>query len=1637
MRRALLCLLMLVPALYLLGCGPVGIALAGGTTGGIFGFGGKKEKEDNNAAPFVIVNALLREDSPASINYLLLDPESNAASISAQYRVGAGPWQNCTAGLGGDGTSGLASSPAGVPHVFKWDFVSDLGTTALTSPVDVRVAANDGRQGPFGERLGLVIGNDPPVVSGVNANATSGLVLVSFTISDSSSDVGTVDVAFSTDQAQTWNVLSALAGDFLGSPPAGLLTTTGGQTAQFIWNSNVSLPSFQGDVFLRLVPKDAPPGYPLPTEGAAVVFGPVQISNTANTPPRLTVLTPLTGAVESSRVRVEYTLADDQSNPSEVFVEWSLNGTAYNTATVSNQTLPGVSGPFVTTPAPARFELVWEALVDFAAAAPNSVFLRLTPRDAAAGQAQVFGPLTVFGNRAPEVGSVSVQGNGGNVQLTLNLRDSSSDRVSVALEMIVGGVPTALTSTDFGGADLTNLRASPGGEDNLLLWNTSLALAGVNDSAVRLRVTPTDLPATFGAAALSGAPYVSESFPVINNPSGPSPMQVVVTSSTATVPFGGGVVVNAQVLPATASQSVSWSIVEGAGYGTLMFFPPQVYFAPGVPPTAYRPYVTVRATSTVNSAVFGDYRFYWGNPPTSVSVGPSGQSVLLGDSLRMTAQAAPLGLAPQIVSWKVVEGPASGSIDADGLYRAPAAMPPSPVVTIRATAVNGVVGNTTLTLAQRPNRVVVSAAGQATTLALDGTLQFSAQVNPFPDTPQAVRWRILFDGEDRGAGDAAVGRIDASGLYAAPHFLPRPVKVQIEASSNVLPAISGRYTLTLAAPLPTSLDVTPATATVIAGGKGRQFSIFNLLPDNAGAAVVWTRSPALGTIDTEGRYTPPAGVAQQTVVVITATSAVAPGVNATATLTVMPATADIPVSLTIVANTPAVPSGGSPVQFYATVSPDGSPQAVSWSVISGGGSIQAATGLYTPPVTSLDATVTLRATSDANGSVFDEYTLCITGAGSPWALVSGRALGRDQPSGFHDALNNYFWVIGGKSEASGTRHDTGVFAYDLTTNRWLSLPPVGDGAMHNTISAALDSVNQRILAVVGDEYAPAQLFALDLNNLAGGWLALSPGGIANAPVLPGNFRYLTFFDPGAAAPGDERLFVVKDGVSAHTVYRLNTSTDVWLTPLNLAVTAAPREPSRCVHAYSASDNRHFVIGEPGAVSPSSGLFVWQVNPGAFTFTPQAQSGAIPAGFLNGAQAAFDAARNRVLVHGGSQETAGFSSGFWSLNLTTPGQAVWSNVTISGESAPSRAFGAMAATGNRALLFGGRDEAGAFGDLWDFDLSNLGLAQVTRTGLSPLDFAPQGRRWAAGVWVASVNRAFHFGGQTASGASNELWEMSYDALAGSVGWLRVTPAGQAPPRLFGASLVLDAARNRLLLFGGSDGSTLFSDVYAFDLATRQWSLLAPLGTPPAARWAAAACFRESADQLIVYGGKQDTDVADFGSNLAADVHLLDFSGGPQGVWVQPAVVAPTVPDGRMGATAGFDTLTQKLLVHGGYSRPSQGNGQLLALDLGSGIWSVPGISNAAHPAGAFDCATAFMPDCARFVSAPGLTGATQALVMGLPKARWQNLTAAPSAHARGASGLFDPVNKRFFVVFGNQLQYGVEAGSSGVRVMAFK
>jgi hypothetical protein len=182
--------------------------------------------EDDNAAPSAQVYDPGRETAfTVTLDYTLLDPEGDVCSILVEYSTDGGTsYFAATMGSGGDGTAGLTASAGGTDHRFVWDWTADLGA-GLHQDVLVCITPTDGEgnEGYGADSPEFTVGNTAPSVTiDPIPDAVTGIILVSFHLTDASSDLVDVEVEYSLDGVNYFFADIALGSLVdLGSSPTG------------------------------------------------------------------------------------------------------------------------------------------------------------------------------------------------------------------------------------------------------------------------------------------------------------------------------------------------------------------------------------------------------------------------------------------------------------------------------------------------------------------------------------------------------------------------------------------------------------------------------------------------------------------------------------------------------------------------------------------------------------------------------------------------------------------------------------------------------------------------------------------------------------------------------------------------------------------------------------------------------------------------------------------------------------------------------------------------------------------------------------------------------------------------------------------------------------------------------------------------------------------------------------------------------------------------------------------------------------------------------------------------------------------------------------------------------------------------
>jgi outer membrane protein OmpA-like peptidoglycan-associated protein len=123
----------------------------------------------------------------------------------------------------------------------------------------------------------------------------------------------------------------------------------------------------------------------------------------------------------------------------------------------------------------------------------------------------------------------------------------------------------------------------------------------------------------------------------------------------------------------------------------------------------------------------------------------------------------------------------------------------------------------------------------------------------------------------------------------------------------------------------------------------------------------------------------------------------------------------------------------------------------------------------------------------------------------------------------------------------------------------------------------------------------------------------------------------------------------------------------------------------------------------------------------------------------------------------------------------------------------------------------------------------------------------------------------------------------DPTIGKVMWNDRTPAGTVgtvrPEGRRFHSMAFDTTRNRAVLFGGWDGTTVYGDTWEWNPATRTWTEFMP-ASPPSARAGQAMAFNTACNCVLMNGG--DTVGSGVGTNYVGDTWSWTVSGSV-GTW----------------------------------------------------------------------------------------------------------------------------------------------------------
>ncbi len=538
-------------------------------------------------------------------------------------------------------------------------------------------------------------------------------------------------------------------------------------------------------------------------------------------------------------------------------------------------------------------------------------------------------------------------------------------------------------------------------------------------------------------------------------------------------------------------------------------------------------------------------------------------------------------------------------------------------------------------------------------------------------------------------------------------------------------------------------------------------------------------------------------------------------------------------------------------------------------------------------------------TSPSAGMDVWSLSLGLTPAWSPVAASGAPGTRRQGCGAAYDPVRDRMLVFGGHDGAA-FRNEVLVFTPGPPAS-WSVLGTTGvPPSARNYAGVVYDPVRDRLL-VFGGNSGPAlrDVHALDLSASPPAWSEISPAAPLPAPRLAASVAY----DPVA-----DRLLVF-GGVQAPATYY----GDLWALSLSgsptwsaLAAPGAPSPRHSAAAVWDPAASRLLLYGGESVGYSRDDL--WQYSPGGSPeWTQIGGTGTVPGERIPpgayGLAFARDPVRNRMLVTGGAPYLANaFTGSVYELQLGN--SSGWSSLFFLGTSPGANLGGSMSfdPARDRMLVFGGHTSATG----WSNATRALNLSGTPTWSALATVGAPTPRNYHVGVVDASRDRLVVFGGNAAGTPLNDLWWLD---LATSE-WHAVTGLPASPSPRLAPGAALDPAGDRLLVFGGVGSSGELGDVWALDLASLGWTAI-PAAGGPGPRHSPGVTFDPSRRRLLVHGGYDGTQSRD---------DLWELSLGPAPAWrlLSATGSCPT----RHGSSEIYDPIADRLVVWGGFA--SQGN-----------------------------------------------------------------------------------------------------------------
>lgn len=453
--------------------------------------------------------------------------------------------------------------------------------------------------------------------------------------------------------------------------------------------------------------------------------------------------------------------------------------------------------------------------------------------------------------------------------------------------------------------------------------------------------------------------------------------------------------------------------------------------------------------------------------------------------------------------------------------------------------------------------------------------------------------------------------------------------------------------------------------------------------------------------------------------------------------------------------------------------------------------------------------------------------------------TAGNPSGRSGTGMVYDSANDRLIITGGYT---GSSYLNDVWQYSISGNTFTQLSPGGSAPGNRELACiGYDSVNQRALVIGGWQGSASSnrndIQQLSLTSGSETWTQIKSNDLNNQGVLA--------FSNGAAAVDTARnifavaTFLGYDSTSKYVyAYNMNdTSVSGQLYSLTVVddfrardapgyVFNTARNEWVLINGYSAMDD-NATISHGEHVSE---IWAYDVINNKWRYAAKG-----PFSMLQneGGLAVYDAANDRIIYFGGLVGTGQRTNDVWQFKADAHGMYVATKLSPSGTLPTQRWLmaGCYDAANQRIVLWGGQSASGVLGDVWQLSLAQGSEAwtQLTPTGSGPT------AAWQSCFAFDATNKKLyiHAGATDAGGTTFTSQLFILDVSTASCAWTNTGVTGGLAVR--GATLAFDATNQRLVCFGGYDGSVVNNTTrYTSTSSFTSWTTQSVPNAPTARR-----------------------------------------------------------------------------------------------------------------------------------------------------------------------------------------------------------